>query len=216
MVLLLPSWGDAHGRAQLNIIWRREMSSNPLSMSPHATTRRRLIASASAALGSLALGPFTTRAEDADGLSHSAEAIHQEPVFRARRQVVYRALTEAKEFDQIVQLSGVTQSMGAGAKPVELRPEPGSAFTLFGGYVVGRQIELVPDTRIVQAWRSQSWKPGEYSIVSFSLVDEASNPEMGTKIVFDQRGFPAGTGEHLATGWKAHYWESLAKLLAQK
>jgi activator of HSP90 ATPase len=188
---------------------------NPLSTSAPATTRRRLIAAAGAAIGGLAFYPLRTSAEEGDGLSRSAEAIHQEPVFEARRQAVYRALTDAKQFDQIVLLSGVTQSMGAGAKPTELRPEPGSAFTLFGGYIVGRQIELVPDTRIVQAWRALSWKPGEYSIVSFYLLDEASKSKVGTKIVFDQRGFPAGTGEHLATGWRAHYWEPLAKLLAQ-
>ncbi|HXW54653.1 MAG TPA: SRPBCC domain-containing protein [Candidatus Cybelea sp.] len=190
-------------------------SFNPLSMSAHATSRRQLIAVAGAAIGGVALCPLRILAEESDGLSRSAEAIHQEPVFEARRQVVYRALTDAKQFDQIVLLSGVTQSMGSGAKPTELSPEPGSAFTLFGGYIVGRQIELVRDTRIVQAWRALSWKPGEYSIASFHLLDAASKSNMGTKIVFDQRGFPAGTGEHLATGWKAHYWEPLAKLLTQ-
>jgi hypothetical protein len=36
----------------------------------------------------------------------------------------------------------------------------------------------------------------------------------GTKIVFDHTGFPKGKAEDLASGWKAHYWEPLAKLLA--
>jgi hypothetical protein len=34
------------------------------------------------------------------------------------------------------------------------------------------------------------------------------------KIVFDHTGFPQGLGEHLASGWKAHYWAPLEKLLA--
>jgi hypothetical protein len=35
----------------------------------------------------------------------------------------------------------------------------------------------------------------------------------GCKIVFDHAGFPKGEAESLASGWKAHYWEPLAKVL---
>jgi activator of HSP90 ATPase len=185
---------------------------DPHSISAHATTRRQIIVAASAAFGGLAFGSVGAWAADDEGLTHSAEAIHHEPVFQASRQRVYQAPTDAKQFDQIALLSGVMQSMGAKAKPTVLAPEAGSAFTLFGGYIVGRQIELLPGERIVQAWRSISWKPGDYSIVKFDLVDQGS----GTKIEFDHRGFPDGTGEHLTAGWKEHYWEPLAKyLLAQ-
>jgi hypothetical protein len=55
-----------------------------------------------------------------------------------------------------------------------------------------------------------NWKPGVYSLAKFELVEEGA----GTRIVFDHTGFPKGDAEHLATGWKAHYWDSLAKFLA--
>jgi activator of HSP90 ATPase len=67
----------------------------------------------------------------------------------------------------------------------------------------------VPNERIVQAWRPQSWKPGVYSIVKFELADEGA----GTKLVLDHTGFPDGTAEHLAGGWKVNYWEPLEKYL---
>jgi activator of HSP90 ATPase len=86
----------------------------------------------------------------------------------------------------------------------------GGAFTLFGGYISGRHVELVPDQRIVQAWRAGGWDPGVYSIEKFELVEQRS----GSKIVFDHTGFPKGKAEALALGWKAHYWEPLQKLLA--
>ena len=54
------------------------------------------------------------------------------------------------------------------------------------------------------------WAPGAYSIAKFELVEQGS----GTKIVFDHTGFPKGTAETLASGWKAHYWGPLAKFLA--
>jgi activator of HSP90 ATPase len=86
----------------------------------------------------------------------------------------------------------------------------GGAFSLFGGIILGRHVELVPNTRIVQAWRVSYWNPGAYSIARFELVEQGA----GTKIVFDHTGFPKGDAEHLASGWKAHYWEPLAKFLA--
>ena len=95
-------------------------------------------------------------------------------------------------------------------KPAEISAEVGGAFALYGGYITGRNVELVPNVRVVQAWRAGRWPPGVYSIVRFELVVQGS----GCKIVFDQAGFPKGDAEGLASGWKAHYWEPLAKVLA--
>jgi activator of HSP90 ATPase len=95
-------------------------------------------------------------------------------------------------------------------KPAEISREAGGAFALYGGFITGRHIELVPDVRVVQAWRAGDWPPGVYSIASFELVKQGS----GSKIVFDHTGFPKGKAESLALGWKTHYWEPLAKVLA--
>ncbi len=95
-------------------------------------------------------------------------------------------------------------------KPAEISSEAGGAFALYGGYITGRQVELVPNVRIVQAWRAGSWPPGAYSIVRFELVEQGP----GSKIVFDHTGFPKGEAESLASGWRVHYWEPLAKVLA--
>jgi activator of HSP90 ATPase len=193
---------------------KMKMSDNATSTAPApagGSTRRQAIAGAAMAIGGLALGlPKTAAAATDDGISHTAEAIHQEPVFKASRKRVYEALTDDKQFDKVIQLSGVMQSMHLGDKPAEISREVGGPFTLFGGYIRGRHVELVPNQRIVQAWRTGGWDPGVYSIAKFELVEQGS----GTKIVFDHTGFPNGEAEVLASGWKAHYWEPLAKLLA--
>jgi activator of HSP90 ATPase len=62
---------------------------------------------------------------------------------------------------------------------------------------------------IVQAWRVADWEPSLYSIARFELVEQGA----GTKIVFDHTGFPQGAGEHLAAGWKSHYWQPLEEYL---
>jgi len=173
-------------------------------------TRRQAIAGVAVAIGGLSLGSAMSWAAAEEEISHTAESIHQEPVFKTSRKRVYEALTDAKQFDKVVRLSAAMKSgMPPGAKPLEIGAEAGGAFSLFGGYITGRQVELVPNERIVQAWRAGGWDPGIYSIARFELVEQGS----GTKIVFDHSGFPKGDAEHLAEGWKINYWEPLEKFL---
>jgi activator of HSP90 ATPase len=145
-----------------------------------------------------------------DAISHAAESIHQEPVFRANRKRIYDALTDARQFAKIVELSGAMQGTPPGTKAAEISGEVGGAFAIFGGHIVGRQVELVPNQRIVQAWRVVDWKPGDYSIAKFELTEQGAE----TRIVFDHTGIPRGTAEHLASGWEEHYWAPLRKFLA--
>jgi uncharacterized protein YndB with AHSA1/START domain len=172
-------------------------------------TRRQAIVGVVGAFAGLALGSSRVWAGTEDGISHTADSIHQEPVFTASPKRVYEALTDAKQFTRIVQLSGALQAMHLPDKPAEISGEVGRAFALYGGFITGRNVELVPNVRVVQAWRAGDWPPGVYSIVRFELVDQGT----GCKIVFDHTGFPKGEAESLASGWKAHYWEPLAKVL---
>jgi activator of HSP90 ATPase len=172
-------------------------------------TRRQAIVGVAMAFGGLTLGPTEARAEVEEEISHTAEAIHQEASFKAIRKRVYEALTDTKQFDKVIELSGAMKSMALGSESTRISREVGGAFTLFGGHIIGRQIELVPNERIVQAWRVVDWEPGVYSIAKFELREQGS----GTKIVFDHTGFPKGKGEHLAAGWRDHYWKPLEKFL---
>ena len=173
--------------------------------------RRQWLLESAMAAGAFALGPLRTQAASEDGISRTAEAIHQEVVFKAVPKRIYDALTDASEFQKMESLSAAMKSIDLNSRPAAISREAGGAFSLFGDYISGRQIELVPNQRIVQAWRTMSWAPGLYSIARFELAAEGSS---STKLVFDHTGFPAGTAEHLAAGWKSNYWEPLAKFLA--
>ncbi len=123
--------------------------------------------------------------------------IHQEADFKAKPARIYEALLDAKQFAAFTK------------DTAEIQAQPGGAFKLFGGHIQGRNIELVPDQRIVQAWRPASWPPGVYSIVRFELVA----PGSGTRIVFDHAGFTEDKWESLNEGWPSRYWEPLRKHL---
>jgi activator of HSP90 ATPase len=177
-------------------------------------TRRQVLLAGALAVGGFALpaakAAAAPGARAAHGISRTAESIHQEPLFMASRKRLYEALTDAEQFDKVIQLSGVMKGAKSSV-PTTIGSAEGSAFALFGGYITGRQVELLPEQLIVQAWRAGSWGPGLYSIARFQLEDAGK----GTRIVFDHGGFPNGEAEHLAAGWQANYWTPLAKLLSQ-
>ncbi len=83
----------------------------------------------------------------------------------------------------------------------------GGSFSLFDGHITGRILELVPNQRIVEAWRVVDWPAGIYSIVRFDLLADGN----GTRINFEHIGFPEGLKKHLSDGWQEHYWDAMKK-----
>ena len=87
--------------------------------------------------------------------------IHQESVIAAAPRAVYEVLTDSQKF------------AAATGMPAQLGDRAGEAFSLFGGRIEGRQIELVPGQRIGQAWRFGAMHrridAGVYSVVRFTL-----------------------------------------------
>jgi len=124
----------------------------------------------------------------------SPATIHQEIDLEASPGRIYDALLDAKQFSAL-----------SGGLPTEISPEVGGPFSCFGAHILGRNVELVPKRRIVQAWRAATWPEGVYSIVRFELKPQQS----GTRLIFDHTGFPPELREHLAAGWEDHYWKGL-------
>jgi activator of HSP90 ATPase len=127
--------------------------------------------------------------------SDKSITIHQEIEFSASPQQLYEALLDSKQF---AEFSG---------RAAEINREVSGGFSLFKGHIIGRNVELIPNERIVQAWRVVTWPEGAYSIVRFELKPQGS----GTHLVFDHIGFPEGLHDHLAQGWEENYWSLLKK-----
>ena len=124
--------------------------------------------------------------------------IHQEVEFQASPNTIYDVLVNGGKF-----------SAFSGA-PSQITAEPGGVVSCFGGMISGRFIELLPDKRIVQAWRVGNWPDGVYSIVKIELEPQGS----GTKLTLDHFGFPEEHREHLDAGWQKMYWEPLKNYLS--
>jgi activator of HSP90 ATPase len=131
--------------------------------------------------------------------SAKPETIHEELEFPVAQHRVYEALLDSKQFSAF---SGL---------PAEINRAAGGAFSLFDGQITGRNVELLPDRRIVQAWRAASWPEGIYSIARFELQAQGA----GTRMVFDHTGFPPRLRDHLASGWQEHYFGPLKKTFSE-
>jgi activator of HSP90 ATPase len=125
------------------------------------------------------------------------DPIHQEIDFKTTPARLYEVLLDAKQFAAFTK------------DTAEIEPQAGAAFKLFGGRIEGRNIELLPNQRIVQAWRPAYWPAGVYSIVKFELVPR----EAGTRVVLDHAAFTEDQWEGLSSGWQEHYWGPLHKYL---
>ncbi len=128
-------------------------------------------------------------------------SIHQEAAISGSPAAVYEILTSGKKFAQMT-----------GGQSAEISKEAGGAFAMFGGDIEGRQIELVPGKRVVQAWRAKQWPEGLYSICRFELRPDAS----GTLVVLDQVNFPEEAREMLEGGWQQMYWAPMNAALRVK
>jgi activator of HSP90 ATPase len=126
-------------------------------------TRRQLVNRAAIAIGgmvassSLLADTLQQPAPEKPGTTATSTrtSLHDEIVLKTSPQRIYELLLSSRQF---------TALTGA---PAEIDPRAGGTFSTFGKLIEGRNIELAPNQRIVQAWRPASWEPGLYSIVRY-------------------------------------------------
>jgi activator of HSP90 ATPase len=169
-------------------------------MQSKVLTRRKFAGGFAVALGGAAAG---LRGQSVQQVPSSAAndartSLHQEVELGVGVVRIENALLDAKQFAAFTGFAAAIDR------------QEGGAFSLFGGQIVGRNVELVSDKRVVQAWRPTHWDPGVYSVVKFEFKPQGS----GALVVLDHTGFPAGEFDSLSRGWHEHYWEPLKKLFS--
>ncbi len=125
------------------------------------------------------------------------KTIKQTVIFKASPNDVYEALMDSKK-----------HSSFTGGK-ASISRKVGGIITAYDDYISGKNIELIPDKKIVQKWRAVDWDEGFYSLVTF----EFSAVREGTRMVFIHTDLPDGTADEFAQGWIDNYWEPLKKYL---
>ena len=101
----------------------------------------------------------------------------------------------------------------ATGSPARISRKVGGTFTAFDGKLLGRNLLIVPDRMIVQAWRSAGWKRGDQDsivVLAFSKIADGSQVDLLHVDV------PEHDHEGLTKGWRKFYWEPWEQYVAEK
>lgn len=125
--------------------------------------------------------------------------IHQSVSFKATPHEVYEILMDERKHAEFT-----------GGK-ASISRKVGGKFSVSDGYIVGENVELVKDEKIVQTWKAEEdcWPEGHYSKVVFAL----KKTKDGTKLTFTHSGIPVECGTRFDDGWKEFYWEPMKEAL---
>ena len=121
-------------------------------------------------------------------------------VIPATPQEVYRAWLSSDGH------SGMT---GSSAK---ISDQVGGEFEAWDGYIHGKNLELVPNKRIVQAWRTSEFSQDEPdSRIEVTLEPAGSQ----TKLTLKHTGLPPHGGQY-ESGWVESYFEPMKEYFSSR
>lgn len=90
--------------------------------------------------------------------------------------------------------------------PAEVSNEVGGEFTAWDNYIWGTNLELIPDTKIIQSWRTTEFPDGA---PDSELTIELEPEDDGTKLTLTHSNVPAGQEASYETGWQEHYFDPM-------
>ena len=125
------------------------------------------------------------------------KTIRQTISFHASAHDVYEMLTDEKK-----------HALFTGGS-AQISRDVGGTFVTNEGYSDGKNVELVPDAKIIQTWRASDWPDDHYSTLTITLSPVSS----GTKLSFIQTGVPSDQYEEISQGWHDYYWNPMKAAL---
>ena len=121
--------------------------------------------------------------------------IKQSYRIRASIHKVWEALTKPEHID----------AWGAG--PADMTDLPNREFSLWGGDIHGKNLDIIPDEKLVQEWFGGDWP--EPSIVTINLTEG----EGYTRVDLLHENVPDDEAEDIISGWKDYYFEPMKNYL---
>lgn len=98
-----------------------------------------------------------------------------------------------------------TEMTGGAAR---VNPRKGGKFSAWDGYITGKNLELEPGRRILQAWRTSEFPQGSPDSRLEVLLEPAKG---GARITLRHTEIPDGQGGSYLEGWKAYYFEPMKR-----
>jgi len=129
------------------------------------------------------------------------ESVKVSAVIPASAKEIYSAWLSVK---------GHSAMTGSAAKGT---PRVGCSFTAWDGYIEGKNLELVPPSLIVQAWRTSDFPD---AAADSRLEIALSEAKGGTRITLTHTDIPAGQAKGYKQGWIDFYFKPMKEYFSKK
>jgi len=97
-----------------------------------------------------------------------------------------------------------------GGQPAQISAREGAEFTVWNGYITGRNLQLEPGRRIVQSWRTTKFTAADPD----SQIEVVLQPAPGgTKVTVNHTNVPDGHTSYRDGGWQRSYFEPMKEHL---
>ena len=126
------------------------------------------------------------------------------------QKVVFKNTTPKDLYE--LYMDAKKHSIATGA-PAEISAKAGSAFSAHGGYIKGKNLQLVKNELIVQSWRGQDWDANACDS-TFIIKLEPKGNNVTLRAI--HANVPKKHADGIAKGWFSHYWEPWQKYLDGK
>ena len=96
--------------------------------------------------------------------------------------------------------------------PAEVEARVKGKFTAWDGYIFGETLELKPNQRILQAWRTTEFPEGSPDSRVEILLEAVKG---GTKITINHSNIPKGQAEDYKQGWQDFYFKPMKEYFSK-
>lgn len=129
-----------------------------------------------------------------------SKPIKQTVIFNASPATIFECLTNSKRH---ATFTGDQAVMSA---------KVGAKVSAFSGWANGKNIEIVPNQKIVQTWSASIpfWPEKHESVLTITLKSKGKNK---TELILFHENVPSMFRQTIAQGWKEYYWNPLKEYL---
>lgn len=105
-------------------------------------------------------------------------------------------------------LDGHGHAAMTGGQPARISAKIGADFTVWDGYITGRNLTLEPGRRIVQSWRTTKFAKADADSQIEVLLEPVAG---GTKVTVHHSNVPDGHTSYRDGGWQNSYFEPMKR-----
>ena len=126
------------------------------------------------------------------------------------QKIVFKNTTAKALYD--LYMDAKKHSLVTGA-PAKISSKEGSKYSAHGGYITGKNLQLVKDKLIVQSWRAEDWNQEDIDS-TFIIFLETKGKDVIVHAT--HANVPDGQIGSLKSGWNDYYWKPWKKYLLNK